>query len=61
MRVCLDVAIGQRWDGVVGRPAVRHLTDDQLAAAVSVAEAILRDPALLPPLNARSLAMRQKG
>ncbi len=58
MRVCLDHAIGRRWDEAVGRPAVRHLTDAQLAHAVATAEAICRDPALLRPLNAASLRMR---
>ena len=58
MRVCLDNAVGQRWDEVVRRPATRHLTDAQLASAVALAEAIARDPALLPGLNHRSLQMR---
>ena len=58
MRVCLDCAIGQRWDGVVARPAVRHLTDAQLAQAVAIAESIVADPASLPRLNDRSLRFR---
>ena len=58
MRVCLDHAIGRRWDTVVARPAVRHLDNDQLARAVACAERIVADPALLPPLNDASLAMR---
>ena len=60
MRVCLDTAIGQQWDTEVRRPATRHLTDAQLARAVDVAETIVRDPALLPALNAGSLAMRRR-
>ena len=60
MRVCLDHAIGQRWDQVVRRPAVRHLTDAELGRAVAVAEAIERDPACLVALNAASLRMRGK-
>jgi uncharacterized membrane protein len=59
MRVCLDAAIGRRWDLVVRRPAVRHLSDAQLAAAVVVAERIARQPDVLPALNAASLAMRR--
>ncbi len=61
MRVCLDHAVGRRWDQVVRRPAVRHLTDGELARAVAVADAIERDPACLPGLNAASLRMRGKG
>ena len=59
MRVCLDHAIGRRWDETVRRPAIRHLTDAQLARAVATADAIVHDPALLPKLNATSLAMRR--
>ncbi len=58
MRVCLDAAIGVRWDRVVPRPAIRHLSDAQLARAVAVAEAIAADPASLRRLNAASLRMR---
>ncbi len=58
MRVCLDHAIGRRWDAEVARPAIRHLDDEQLARAVACAERIVADPALLPPLNDASLAMR---
>ena len=58
MRVCLDHAVGRRWDEVIQRPAIRHLTDDQLARAVGIAEHVVRDPALLPGLNASSLRMR---
>ena len=60
MRVCLDAALGQRWDSVIARPAIRHLTDAQLGRAVAVAEAIVRDPASLPALNRASLACRDK-
>ena len=59
MRVCLDDALGVRWDTAVARPAVRHLTDAQLARAVATAERIAADPALLRPLNAASLQMRR--
>ena len=58
MRVCLDIAIGQRWDAVVRPPAVAHLSEAQLARAVDVAAAIVREPARLPALNHRSLQMR---
>ena len=58
MRVCLDHAIGRRWDTAVARPAVRNLDPAQLARAVACAEAIVADPASLPALNNASLAMR---
>lgn len=58
MRVCLDHAIGQRWDTVVARPAIRHLDPAQLARAVACAEAVVADPASLPALNGASLRMR---
>ena len=58
MRVCLDAAIGQRWDEVVARPATRHLTAAQLGRAVRAAEAIVNDPALLPGMNQQSLRWR---
>ena len=58
MRVCLDAAVGARWDAVVRRPAARHLTDAQLAAAVAVAEAVVAAPSRLPALNAASLRLR---
>ncbi len=59
MRVCLDHAIGRRWDEAVRRPAIRHLTDAQLARAIAIADAIVQDPTLLPKFNATSLAMRK--
>ena len=58
MRVCLDTALGRRWDTVVRRPAIRHMTEAELARAVAVAELVVRDPGRLPQLNAQSLAMR---
>ncbi len=60
MRVCLDEALDAPWFERVQRPAVRHLTDAQLLAAIAVAEAILAAPELLPELNARSLRRRKR-
>jgi len=60
MRVCLDAAIGRPWHEVVRRPAIRHLSDAQLAAAVAVAVAIVAEPARLAALNAASLRSRGK-
>ena len=60
MRVCLDHAVGQPWHERVGRPAIRHLTDDQLQAAIAAAEWIAADPGQLPALNRQSLAWRRR-
>jgi len=59
MRVCLDHAIGQPWHERVRRPAIRHLTDGQLLAALAVAERIAAEPSILPALNEQSLAWRR--
>ena len=59
MRVCLDHALGQPWHQRVRRPAIRHLGDDELRRAIAIAERIAADPAVLPGLNAQSLAWRR--
>ncbi len=63
-RIVLDHAVGGRWYDVLDRrrsPAFAQLTDEQLAAAVALAERVLAegDP-LLRDLDARSLAWRGK-
>jgi hypothetical protein len=58
MRVCLDTALGAPWPTVVNRPAVRHLTDKQLLAAISVAQSLLKTPAILHELNQQSIQWR---
>ena len=60
MRVCLDTALGARWDTLVRRPAIRHLSDAQLGRAVAQAEAIVARPDLLPQMNLASLHMRAR-
>jgi hypothetical protein len=60
MRVCLDAAFGRPWHEAVRRPAVRHMTEAELARAVSVAERVAADPTLLVGLNAESLRLRGK-
>lgn len=60
MRVCLDHAVGAAWHSVVPRPAVRHMTDEQLQAAIGWAERIAAEPGLLPGLNQQSLQWRGK-
>ena len=60
MRVCLDAAMGRPWHEAIRRPAVRHMTDMQLARAIAVAEQVAADPAALPGLNRDSLRWRGK-
>ena len=59
MRVCLDAALGSPWTAAVARPAMRHMSDEELAAAVRVAEGIAARPDTLTALNARSLEGRR--
>ena len=59
MRVCLDAAFGAPWTAAVKAPAVRHMTDAQLAAAVAVAERLVAEPDALAALNRASLDGRQ--
>lgn len=59
MRVCLDHAMGGPWHFQLRRPAIRHMEDARLAAAIAVAEAIVADPGCLPALNAQSLQWRR--
>ena len=58
MRVCLDAAIGRPWHEAVPRPAVRHLSDAQLARAIAVAEQVRDHPDRLAALNRDSLRAR---
>lgn len=62
-RIVLDNTVGGRWYDALGpgRPAFAQLDDQQLAAAVALAERIVveGDP-LLRDLDARSLAWRGK-
>jgi hypothetical protein len=59
MRVCLDTALGAPWHGLVKRPAIRHLTDSQLAEVIAVAEAIVQAPEILGALNRESIQWRR--
>ncbi len=59
MRVCLDEAMGAPWHQIVKRPAIHHMSEAQLTAAVDVAERVAAQPELLRPLNERSLLLRQ--
>ncbi len=59
MRVCLDTALGAPWHLIVRRPAIRHLTSEQLAAAITVAEGVVRAPETLEALNRQSIGWRK--
>ncbi len=59
MRVCLDTALGEPWNSIVRPPAIRHLTNAQLAAAIAVAESLVRSPQSLHALNRRSIRWRK--
>jgi hypothetical protein len=59
MRVCLDAAFGAPWTATVRAPAVRHMTDAQLAAAVGIAESVARHPGVLPALDRASIEGRR--
>ena len=59
MRVCLDVACGEPWTRAVPPPAIRNLSDGQLALAVAVAERVVASPDSLAALNGQSLRWRR--
>lgn len=60
-RIILDNAVGRDkpWMSVVEAPAVRHMTAEQLQAAISLAEQVANGHADLEKLNARSLEIRR--
>jgi hypothetical protein len=60
MRVCLDTALGAPWHTIVKRPAIRHLSDDELAVAIAVAEGLMHEPETLDGLNQQSIRWRKK-
>jgi hypothetical protein len=59
MRVCLDTSLGAPWHIIVQRPAIKHLTNAQLAAAIAVGEGLLHSPAMLDALNRQSINWRR--
>jgi hypothetical protein len=61
MRICLDATFGRPWREAIDAPAIRHISDGDLARAVAIARRIVDDPAILPELNRASLRLRQKG
>jgi hypothetical protein len=58
MRICLDIALGAPWHTVIKRPAIRHLSDRQLSAAIAVAKGFVHNPETLHALNQRSIGLR---
>lgn len=61
-RICLDNAVGvdRPWTEVVKAPAVKNMTDDQLKAAIWLAERIATGEEDLVELDDNSLALRGK-
>jgi hypothetical protein len=60
MRICLDGALGAPWHTIVRRPAIRHLSDQQLSEAIAVAESVIRSPPILDELNRQSISWRKR-
>ncbi len=60
MRVLLDNAVGTAWPRVIRRPAIRHADAVTMSRAIALGEAAVRDPALLPAMNRRSLDWRRR-
>ncbi|KAK5742465.1 hypothetical protein LTR17_003267 [Elasticomyces elasticus] len=61
-RIVLDNAVGMNkpWTEVVKAPAVKHMSDAQLGAAIQLAEELATGQADLASLNERSLSLRGK-
>jgi hypothetical protein len=59
-RVILDHVCGGPWREVLPSPAYKHLTAEQLRAAITSGEAIEKGSADLHTLNRASLAARGK-
>jgi hypothetical protein len=59
-RVILDAVCGAPWRQVVRPPAWRSLSDEQLEAAIALADAVLDGRADLVALNRASLAGRRR-
>jgi hypothetical protein len=59
MRVCLDTALGAPWQSLIPRPAIKHLSDEQLTLAISVAQSLVDNPEKLSALNQQSIRWRR--
>jgi hypothetical protein len=60
MRLCLDTAMRGIWTDTVQRPAIRHLSIEQLTTAIAVAETLVRAPESLNAFNRQSIIWRQQ-
>ena len=60
MRLCFDTSVGAPWHTIVKQPAIRHLTNAQLEAAIAVAEGLVNAPDTLDALNRQSIAWRRR-
>jgi len=59
-RILLDNLYGRPWREAIPAPAWRHMSPDDLAAGIDLAEAVLEGRADLRALNRRSLELRGK-
>ncbi|EMC96980.1 hypothetical protein BAUCODRAFT_53779, partial [Baudoinia panamericana UAMH 10762] len=61
-RIVLDNAVGKDrpWSDAIDQPAVKHMTEAQLQAAIALGEKLATGEANLDELNERSLQLRGK-
>ncbi|MEM7549558.1 MAG: acetyltransferase [Bacteroidota bacterium] len=59
-RIALDNIIRQKWDLVIGKPAIHHLTEKQLTEVNGLLLNYLSDKSLLLEHNRNSLKFRGK-
>jgi hypothetical protein len=58
-RVCFDTALGAPWQSLIPRPATKHLSDERLTLAISVAQSLVDNPEKLRGLNQKSKRWRK--
>ena len=59
-RIVLDTICGGIWYEFIDRPAYKHLTMEQVSAAVQLCEAIIDGHSNIQELNQQSLIWRRK-
>ncbi len=59
-RILLDNAVGTKWNEDIPAPAYRNASDDVLARAIALGEAVIAGKENLASLNDNSLAWRGK-
>ena len=59
-RIVLDTICGGVWYEFIDRPAYKHLTMEQVSAAVQLCEAIINGQSNIQELNRQSLIWRGK-